>query len=290
MTTHYVMQADIEAAAAYSKEGYQISESIGNLWGQSYSKYVIGMLYWERGEPGRAIEAMETAIEYGEKAGFMVPLVFTRGILAGVYASLGAHDRGLETANLALSIGAEKFPALLPIANTFLAKVHILRGDLPGAMDAIGKIDTELNPISYVIDLYILGTRASIALKAGDFDQALQMVEEGLDILEKTGAQLLLSEHLLFRGQALAGLGREDEAYGSFEEGRAKAEALGLNWISWQVLAQMAAIETARGNEVKAASLRQQARSIIHAIADNIAQEDLRTSFLALPEVGKILG
>ncbi|MCH7587867.1 MAG: hypothetical protein IIC78_07515 [Chloroflexi bacterium] len=73
------------------------------------------------------------------------------------------------------------------------------------------------------------------------------------------------------------------------EEARAEAHSLNLNRVLWQILAQMADIEATRGNKVKAASLLQQARSVIQVIADNIAQDDLRASFLALPEVGKVL-
>lgn len=289
LTAHYVMQGDLDAAAQYSEEGYQISESIGNLWGQSYSKYLIGLLFWERGEPSRAIETMQEAIRFGEKSGFMVPLIFTRGTLADVFAGLGAHEHALEIANLALSSGAEKFPVLLPIAHVFLAKVHLLRNELAHATDAMTQVEGERNPLSHLVDLYIQGTKISITLRTGEHDQVLQMTEVSIDLLRKINLHLFLPEHLFLRGQALKGLGRGDEAYNSLEEARAEAQSLHLNRVLWQILAQMADIETTRGNKVKAASLLQQARSVIQAIADNIAQDDLRASFLALPEVGKVL-
>ena len=213
----------------------------------------------------------------------MVPLIFTRGTLADVFAGLGAHEHALEIANLALSSGAEKFPMLLLIAHVFLAKVHLLRNELSHATDAMTQVEGERNPLSHLVDQYIQGIKISITLRTGEHDQALQMTEVSIDLLRK------INLHLFLRGQALKGLGRGDEAYNSLEEARAQAQSLHLNRVLWQILAQMADIETTRGNKVKAANLLQQARSVIQAIADNIAQDDLRASFLALPEVGKVL-
>ncbi|UCG23717.1 MAG: AAA family ATPase, partial [Chloroflexota bacterium] len=61
--------ADYEKTVALSNESYQISVEIENTWGQSYSRFAIGQLYWQRGEPHKAIEVMSESIRLGELAG-----------------------------------------------------------------------------------------------------------------------------------------------------------------------------------------------------------------------------
>jgi tetratricopeptide (TPR) repeat protein len=51
----HVYAGDFDRAIACSGEAFQISQSIDNLWGQSYSRWTIGDAYAERGEYSRAI-------------------------------------------------------------------------------------------------------------------------------------------------------------------------------------------------------------------------------------------
>ena len=76
-----------EEAVALGREGRSVAESIGNLWGQAHASMSFFEVYLDRGELGTAIDLMHEAIDMGERAGFLAPLVRTRSTLA-VYVRL----------------------------------------------------------------------------------------------------------------------------------------------------------------------------------------------------------
>ena len=48
----HVLAGEYDRALALSDEALRVSQSIGNLWNQSYSLYMIDLVYMERGEMG----------------------------------------------------------------------------------------------------------------------------------------------------------------------------------------------------------------------------------------------
>jgi hypothetical protein len=59
--------------------------------------------------------------------------------------------------------------------------------------------------------------------------------------------------------------------------------------VLWQICAQLAEMETVRGNHATAQALVEEAQTTIAYIADHAGQEDLRDTFLELPLVQKLL-
>jgi hypothetical protein len=75
-----------------------------------------------------------------------------------------------------------------------------------------------------------------------------------------------------------------EEAYEVLTEARAKSEGAGSRRVLWPVLLTLSQAATQRDHPAEAENLRQQARQIIEYIIDH-TPPDLRTSFLALPNV-----
>jgi tetratricopeptide (TPR) repeat protein len=84
---------NFEDVIAATGESLKISETIGNLWGQSYARWIVGNVYSDRGEPERATQIMEDCIRFGEQAGFAGAEVGVRNMLAMVAAECGMFDR-----------------------------------------------------------------------------------------------------------------------------------------------------------------------------------------------------
>ena len=59
----------------------------------------------------------------------------------------------------------------------------------------------------------------------------------------------------------------------------------GQRRILWQILAELAEVETKRGNHSAAQGTLGRAQEIVNYIADHAGDDELRVSFLALPEV-----
>jgi ATP/maltotriose-dependent transcriptional regulator MalT len=99
----------------------------------------------------------------------------------------------------------------------------------------------------------------------------------------------MLPEALLYKGLALWRLGAVEEALAALERARDRAEHLESRHVLWQLCAVAAEIAGERGEAARAEGLRDEARRIVAAIADNVAAPELRASFLRRPAVQKLL-
>ena len=73
-----VFTGEWDQAIQDGEEAYHISESIDNLWGESYGLMNLGEIFAERGEITRAMETMNQCIKLAEQAGFIAPQGRTR--------------------------------------------------------------------------------------------------------------------------------------------------------------------------------------------------------------------
>jgi predicted ATPase/DNA-binding XRE family transcriptional regulator len=274
-------------ALAFSDEAFQISQSIDNLWGQSYSRFRTGYTYWEQGEPDRAIAVMEACIHHSELSGFIVPQADTRAILAYVYGYLGAIEQGLETVQLALTVAETQLPPFRPIALAVLAQLHLWQNNLTKAKAVInqGKQDPlgEGWPLHY-LPLRLAG--AELALRQGNFERVIEVTEGLLADLRQMGARSFIPNALYLQGQARLSLSQKKVGRKSLQKGRAEAEAIGSRPSLWPILFSLSQLED---DPAKAQALRQRSRQIVEYIAGNVDKAELRTLFLALPDVRRVL-
>jgi uncharacterized membrane protein len=87
------------------------------------------------------------------------------------------------------------------------------------------------------------------------------------------------------KGTSLRALGRSDDAERVLREARQAADSLGFAPILWQIDMALGSIAADAGDTARAAELRGQAWTIVDHLAATIDDEQLRASFLALPEV-----
>ncbi len=282
---------EYDQALASSEEALRISESIGNLWGQSFSRLVSGFIHFEHGEPEKAIATMQDCIRYGEQAGFIVVEIWTRSDLAWVYASLGAVDRGLELARLALAKAEAKFQTWRPLAHATLARLYLLSGNLFEAEASLQRAQDTLNREEFTWGGEFSRRQAEgeVALAKKDFARTVSVADDLIAKIRKYGFRMFLPEALSLKGTALVSQNKMDEASENFSLARAEAEALGSRRALWPILLTQSEIEAARRNPSQAQTLRAQAREIVEYIAEH-APPDLRVSFLNLPQVRTVIG
>jgi DNA-binding SARP family transcriptional activator len=285
----HVYAGEYDRAIALSEQAFQISQTIGNLWGQSYSRWTIGDVYRERGEFSRAIEVSEACIRQGELAGFVASQTYTRARLAAVYGDLGAVERGTELIKVALTLAEEhSYRVDTTLVLGVLARLQVLKGDLPEAEATVGQAKKEAFHESWaVFYLAAISAEAELALRLGDYHRAMVATDDLLGRLRTYGMRSRLPEALYLQGQALLGLRQEEAARERFVEARAAAETVGSRRILWPVLCALGRVER---DLAQAASLRQRAREVVLYIADHILQEDLRAVFINLPDVRAVFG
>jgi hypothetical protein len=121
-----------------------------------------------------------------------------------------------------------------------------------------------------------------LALKQGDYERAMKVTDELLSHLREFGMRSQFPYVLYMQGQALLGLGQEENARQRFLESRSEAEDVGSRRVQWRVLLALSQIEP---DPAEAERLRSKARQVVEYIVNHIDQDDLRNSFLNRPDV-----
>jgi tetratricopeptide (TPR) repeat protein len=257
----------LEAALSAQK----ISEAIGNLWGQSFSRLFVGPVYFARGEISRAETAMRDCIRLGEQTGFMMPSVSVRVELAFFYGALGKVRQGIELAEQAHAFTLEHLPNFECKACATLARLHTMNGDLVQAETNLKKAAVTLKEdfAQQVVDQLAVA-EMEIALARKDYAHAVKTADDSLERFRKLGFFTFHGEVHLHQAQALRGLGDEQSARQVFIQAKTEAAQIGSRWLLWQIHAALGE--------------RAQACEHIEFIAAH-APPELHESFLAKPEV-----
>jgi tetratricopeptide (TPR) repeat protein len=269
---------DYDLALTLSVEAYSLSQSIANVWGQSYSKFVIGYIYWDRGQPDQAIAVMDESIRLAQMANYLVPQILTRTDLGALYASLGDSQRGIETMQLALDIANTRLPMLRPYVIGLLARVHVQQnhfGEAEALIKQAKKVSSQ-QLFSFLFQWVYLA-EAELVLSQGDFGRALAMTDTILETILQAGMRSLIPTVLYLRGQCLVGMRQRETARSTLLEARAEAELIGSRWMLMQILPALASVES---DCVQAEQLLQQAEEFKAYIADHSPPE-LRATFLS---------
>ncbi|MBI1879192.1 MAG: hypothetical protein HYR94_13395, partial [Chloroflexi bacterium] len=115
--------------------------------------------------------------------------------MAAVYGSLGAIERGLETARQALTNAETHMPIFRPYVLAKLAQLHLWRGHLIEAESAVerGKKDSnrEAGPIYFQ---FVILAEAELALRQGDYERALALTNDVLANFHQSGLRAYIPE------------------------------------------------------------------------------------------------
>ena len=288
-----MIAGDYERAFELSEEGYEISESIGNLWGQACSLMYIDLVHAELGDYRRALETGAQCIRMGDASGFVIPAVVSNSTQAWIKSQLGLSDEAkrhvemdtIQTTGLIGTIAGQPLSAR--------ALVCLEAGDISSAQDAVTAAvdtlptepDSELHPVL----LFTRLAQAKLSLAQEEYEKADRISARIIETMKQRGFHLLRTEFLLLRARAQRAVGELEGAMGCLEEGIDEAEQADALRPLWQLLDEQAALHTERGNEEKAAERRRRARSIVQQLIKNISPIGLDRSFSERPQVRALL-
>ncbi len=205
---------DFAQAIALSEQASKVSQEIGNLWGQSYSKWTLGDVYREQGEYSRAIAVSETCIHLAEQAGFLAAQTYTRMRLARIYADLGALDHALALARAALALARNHLSSHVSHGLGILAGIQIACGSFAEAQSCIDEAQDDPYRESWaVFHLPVIAAGAQLALASGEHRRALAAAEDLLLRLREYGMRSGLPEALYWQAKALVGLDDKQRAH-----------------------------------------------------------------------------
>lgn len=282
-----------QEALAFSDEGYETSERIGNLWGQACSLLYIDVAYAELGDYQKAIEAGSQCLRLGDAAGFAGPSVIANATQAWIRGHLGRQQEGLAHLQSAPS---ELLGPLLSIAgqlHSVGALLHLQLEDRQSAKGALANAarytGTEEAPLLHPSLLFFNLARASLELASGNPDRVAQITKPTIEEMKEFNYQLLAPDYFLVTGKGQNAAGRPQIAARALDEGIATADQIGSRRTLWQLLAARAVVHEEQGEPNHADQYRRRARRIVRAIADNVAPTGMAESFLNQAEVRSLL-
>ncbi len=292
----YYLSGDLKNSLEFSLEACQISQSIGDWWGQLFSQLTAAFVYIEQGEVGKASEACINSARLGQRGGYAMQLSFARTTLAWIYAATGDLERGqvlyrqatveVEAEDIATGLLRQWHLALL-------ALIEILNGELATAEATIqrGLIGLNMRSPATPAPVFVHLAKGQLAMARKAYVQAVVELDEMLAALKRTGVRIFRADASYLKGKALLAQRphKADAAWKVLMDARAEAEALGSRRSLWPILLELSAIEGWRGNRTASDELRRAAQEIVKYIAHHTGTPELRASFLALPDVRVVL-
>lgn len=291
----FYSEGRLNDASSIAEEAYTLNQSIGNRYGLCITGSFLWYVYRERGELQRAIALAEQAIAIAGELNFVGGPAWGALVeLAATFVRLGDLDRARELAQRALATVTSDAPSDPIFPAAVLASVALHEGQLKAAEEWLapypwGSFDKyfRMNPggITDHINVFI-----ELALAQKNPDRALKIADEAIDSMRRMGILILLPSLGHLKAKALGMLGRAEEAYALLEVARKQAEAMQSRYQLLPILVTLIEMN-ARSNErsnAAQAERRGEARRIVQFISEH-TPSDLRESFVALPEIQRVL-
>jgi len=263
-----------------SEQGLQICEQIENLWGQSYDRMLMAFVCFESGQLGRGIQLAERSVQLADQAGLIASSISLRAELALVYMHCGESKKAYSIIGQALQFAEAKQPAWRTFPQAVKVRMHLLEGDLQSAEQTAGSEPIQPTSIPYArYTIFVCLANIELAVAKKDYANALMLIEELLNEVTPL-TRVDVPDVLRWKGIALMGLGRNDEALHVLTSACSLAKESDANFNLWSALSSLADVNSKLGNDKEAATNKAEAQKVIRGIAESLQELGLRDSFL----------
>lgn len=277
----YQLSGRLLAAREAAEEAYAITTRINNIWGQAYSLCMHGIVIFQLGEIGRAVEELMLAVEKAREAHFVGGQVICRSFLATIYSYLQDYVAAERVALPGVDLAREQLPQFAAFCISRLAIARIYQGNLAGAAELLDDPLTSLEKQQFFVENDVQLARAEYALARGDVALAIATADEAARHLAELGYHAWIPEMNDCLARAYLAGGEVHEARRLLAESVKTARAMDMKPGVWRYLARCAALEALDGHPDTAAALYREARDEIDTLLPTIWPDSLRNAFLA---------
>ncbi len=272
-----------------SQQALKISEEINNQWGRAYDSMLIAFVYFENGELGRGIQLAQQSVQLADEAGLIASSICLRAELALVYAYCGAPEQAHPLIEQALQVAEQKQPAWRTFPQAGKVRIHLLEGELHSAELTAGDEIIQPTSIPYArYTIFVCLANIELAATQKNYDKAIYLADELLDTTTPL-TRVDIPDVLRWKGFALMGLDRNEEALQTLTEACSLAKGMDAKPQLWSILASLADVNAKLGNHKEAESNLEEARTLIEQIAESLRGVGLAESFLNQPQVKKTM-
>jgi tetratricopeptide (TPR) repeat protein len=282
----HLLKAEFDEATRMAKRAADLSDEIDNVWGKSYSRYMIYWVHADRGDFALALATARECVHFAEQAGFVVPSIQTEADIGLMHAMMGEFEEAHKAIDRAIANATEHFPEWLIQPQTVKALVLTLERRLEEAEALLDPIEEASAGLNYVDFSYFAFVRALVLpefwIANQDWARALADSQHFLDLFDHMGLRFMKYDLLLMKGIALLGMGRVDEAHLMLEEGLLLAETVGSQRCLWRLHDALAATARKLRDETGSVDHKRRARDVLMGIAASTESREQRDAFLRL--------
>ncbi|HMM43487.1 MAG TPA: LuxR C-terminal-related transcriptional regulator, partial [Thermomicrobiales bacterium] len=270
--------ADVTALAT---ESLDLAHQIDWRAGEAYAFLNLGAHLAVVGDIGRASAAIDDGIRIAEEIDHQEWIVVGHLARGGLRRFLLDTESALEQFDSALALsrssGTSHFQTY---AAAIIAATHIDTGDLDAATASLATLDPRM-PTRTVSQRFASMVRGMLALARGDAAAALEIADDLLATAIGVTSDADIPHVALLRGQALAALGRTDEAVTALHAAASGASARRLRCLLLRIHRALEGALQAAGRTQEAEEASRAATAIASQIAATIPDDTERAAFLA---------
>ncbi len=281
---------EFDTAISMGREGKRLGKSIGSIWGQVGALSSIAVAYLEKGEIDRTMSCMNEARRLAQEADMHTLVFLGLPYLTLADLTVGNLEQAGRHANQLYDERDSMIQTYRRTSLAISAEVKIRTGQFASARHILAEAfeDLSLDEPLLVITRWLMAD-AYLHLAQEEPQRSLERMEYLVDRMHQAGVRHYLPEGLLLQGKALLALDEPELARAVLLDARKVARETGARRNLWQILWELSQLETAAGNISDASLYKQQAQETVNYIADHTGSEELRASFLSLPEVMSVL-
>lgn len=288
-------QSDFGTAEESARQALDLLAKTDDKAGVAFAWNVLGRALGGRGAYSTAFDAFRQSEEMArsiEQRSLLAQIPNMRGWLhQQLWDYAGALV--LDQEGMALAQEWGKFTAEISARiNLCLDMLHL--GNPAQALADLERLEPSLGEKQYGYHawrwrLRLLHAQGLCHLALGRRAEALAAAEVGIPLAQSVGAQKYVALYHEVAGVALAAVGQPDEGILALKRALALADQIAYQPLRWQGRLRLAQVATRTRQPDLATVLLAEAQEIVHAIADDVRDEELRTIFLAAPPIRSIL-
>jgi predicted ATPase len=234
-----------------------------------------GLSMWLRGYPDQALQAATAGITHARS------LQHTGSIGHAMDIEIMLHRYRQDAATVLHRAAALKAFAEKQASKDLVSKSQIFKG---WALATLGKPKASLQLINGGLAVQrAIGTQEDFPVyfemlaatydALGEFDQALALLDEAIELVERTGSQYWSAEVFRKKGALMLRLGADDEAVDCFDRAIAIAESQSARSLLLRARTSQAGLMARQGRRKEAAELLQ---SVYATFTEGLDTPDLR--------------
>lgn len=286
-------RADFEGCQRYLQEGASLSERTQSGRALGAALFHLGHSYMARGRYQQALRWYGGVHEYALEANDRYWIARHPSILAGVHLELFDPESAVELCREGGDVAKRFSAGPSPGGHSFvqLGLAHLQRGERGAAEESMRRAWDLLDGDGWqrwCWHIPLLRGRAEIALAAGNLDDAHSYATQARQLATQADARQEVAHVQLVLGEIAVAQERLPEAVQLLRGASTLAEHINAAHVLWRCGGTLGGILANMGEDRAAETYLTQAAQTIEAIATELTDDALRTSFMRADAVGEV--